>query len=168
VPLALGLAALLLVAVLALGSSCCRHTPAGSGRAEVGAAVPAFPPADSMDLSLSLDAGSYAVGERVRMRLVARNTTARTLALTFRTAQRHDFIVRKSGRIVWQWSTDMMFAQVVGTETLPPGDSLAFAGEWDQRLADGTNAALGAYTVQGVLKTAPERATPERRFGVVD
>lgn len=121
-----------------------------------------------MAVSLSLDAGSYAVGERILIGMVARNTTARPLALTFPTAQRHDFVVKKEGRVVWQWSGDMMFAQVVGTDALAPGDSLVFAGEWDQKLADGTNATLGAYTVYGVLKTAPERTTGEKRFGIVD
>lgn len=131
-------------------------------------ALPAPPAADSVEVSLSLDAGSHAVGEPIRMRMVARNVADRALELTFPTAQRADFVVKSQGREVWRWSADMMFAQTVGVETLAAGDSLVFACEWNQALGNGTNAPLGAYTVHGVLKTAPERTTGEKRFGIVD
>jgi hypothetical protein len=102
------------------------------------------------------------------MRLVATNTTGREVTLGFPTAQRFDFVVRLAGRVVWQWSADMMFAQILGSETLAAGDSLVFEAEWDQGLGGGTNPALGAYTVQGVVKARPELATQERKFGIVD
>lgn len=159
------LASLVLGGVSVWSSSCSRHAP---GAGEAGTFAQASLPADSIALSLSLDRGSYAVGERINMGMVAHNTSGRSLRLTFPTAQRYDFVVKKQGRAVWQWSGDMMFAQAIATDVLAPGESLSFACQWDQKLADGTNAALGAYTAEAMLKTAPEKATGEKRFGIVD
>jgi hypothetical protein len=136
----------------------------GPGRAEATPAVAA----DSLRVSLALDSGSYAVDEAIKMTLVVTNATGQAVKLTFPTAQRFDFVVRKGGKPVWQWSSDMMFAQINGSETMAPGGSLEFTAEWNQRLADGTNPGLGAYTLQGILKSLPEIATPERPFGIVD
>jgi hypothetical protein len=61
-----------------------------------------------------------------------------------------------------------MFAEVLGSETIEPGDSLVYEAEWDQKLGDGTNPGLGAYTIRGILKALPEVASREKRFGVVD
>ena len=61
-----------------------------------------------------------------------------------------------------------MFAQAEAEEVLAQGDSLIYETSWDQKLADGTNPPLGAYTVQGVLKIVPETASPDRVFGIVD
>ncbi len=124
--------------------------------------------ADSVDVTLSLNAGSYALGEMIVVRLVATNRTERALRLNFPTAQRFDFVVRKGKQIIWQWSGDMMFAEAVSRETVAAHDSLVFEARWDQRLFDGTNPGLGAYSIQGILKTRPEVVSKERPFGVVD
>lgn len=121
-----------------------------------------------ISLALYLDKGSYVVGERVRMKLVATNAANGEVSLSFPTAQRFDFVVRRAGRVVWQWSADMMFAQVLGSEALGAGETLVFEAEWDQRFQDGTNPVLGAYTVRGVVKALPEIATEEKTFGIVD
>jgi integral membrane sensor domain MASE1 len=126
------------------------------------------PAPEAVSLALSLDKGSYAVGERVRVRLVATNATGREVTLRFPSAQRFDLVVRRAGRVVWQWSADMMFAQALASQVLAAGDSLVFEAEWDQSFQDGTNPVLGAYTVQGVVKALPELATEEKTFGIVD
>jgi len=125
-------------------------------------------PADSLRISLVLDAGSYAIGEPMEMKLTVTNVTDRTVTVTFPTAQRFDFVIKRDGKPVWQWAADMMFAQSVTREEIAPLDSLVLGTKWDQVLPDGTNPGLGAYTIQGVLKTRPERVTNEKRFGIVD
>ena len=115
-----------------------------------------------------LDAGSYAIGEPMEMKLTVTNVTDRTVTVTFPTAQRFDFVIKRDGKPVWQWAADMMFAQSVTREEIAPLDSLVLGTKWDQVLPDGTNPGLGAYTIQGVLKTRPERVTNEKRFGIVD
>ncbi|HVP58408.1 MAG TPA: BsuPI-related putative proteinase inhibitor [bacterium] len=124
--------------------------------------------ADSLEISIALNKGSYAIGERMQMTLTARNTTGQMVTLTFPTAQRADFVIKRGGKLVWQWSAGMMYAEVITHQTIAPGDSLTIGTQWDQDLGGGTNPGLGAYTIQGVLKTRPERVTPEKRFGIVD
>ena len=123
---------------------------------------------DSLVLSISLSAGSFAVGEKIGVRLVARNLTGREIGLFFPTAQRYELVVRRGQGVVWQSSADMMFAQVVGRETIAPGDSLVFETALDQAAIVGTNPELGAYTIQGVLKARPEISTEAKQFGIVD
>jgi len=150
---------------ITLVASCGGHTDKKIGH---GGDLAAGAPADSLEMLVALDSGSYAVDEPLKMRLTVLNRTDRALTLRFATAQRFDFVVRQGGKVIWQWSADMMFAQAVGRETIAPGDSLAYTAEWNQRLSDGTNPGLGAYTLQGILKTSPETAAPERPFGIVD
>lgn len=123
---------------------------------------------DSLAVSIGLSAGSFAVGEKIGVRLVARNLTAREMGLVFPTAQRYDLVLRKGGRVVWRYSADAMFAQVVGRERIVPGDSLVFETVLDQPAVLGTNPELGAYTIEGVLKTRAEVSTGEKQFGIVD
>jgi hypothetical protein len=104
----------------------------------------------------------------MEMKLTVTNVTDRTLTVTFPTAQRFDFVVKRGGKPVWQWAADMMFAQSVTHERIAAGDSLVLGAKWGQVLPDGTNPGLGAYTIQGILKTRPERITDEKRFGIVD
>jgi len=155
---------LILVCAVAAGLAVAcqgRGTRSGNGQGAPG-------PADSLALSITLDAGSYAVGEKIGVRIVVRNLTGRELGLTFPTAQRYDLIVRRGEGVVWQFSSDMMFAQVVGREQIAPRDSLVFETTLDQAKIAGTNPEMGAYTIQGVLKTRPEIATEPKKFGIVD
>jgi hypothetical protein len=150
-----------------IGSLACASCGGPAGRGDGGGASRDLAK-DSLVVSIALNAGSYAVGEPVTMKISAVNSTRRGVTLTFPTAQRFDFAVRHKGVVVWRWSTDMMFAQVLGSETIGAGDSLVFEARWNQRLSDGTNPGLGAYTIQGVLKTVPEIASQEQPFGIVD
>jgi hypothetical protein len=150
-----------LVAVVACGGHPDKNVRRGSD-------LSVRPPADSLRISLALDAGSYAIGEPMEMRLTVTNVTPRTVTVTFPTAQRFDFVVRRGGKPIWQWAADMMFAQSITRERIAALDSLVLGTRWDQVLPDGTNPGLGAYTLQGILKTSPERVTDEKRFGVVD
>jgi hypothetical protein len=123
---------------------------------------------ETFEVSVGLDSGSYAIGETIKMKLSVVNKTARPAVLEFPTGQRFDFVVSAGGKQVWQWAADRMFTEALGSETVAPGDSLVYEVEWDQRLGDGTNPGLGAYTIRGIIKSRPEAASPEKRFGVVD
>jgi hypothetical protein len=123
---------------------------------------------DSLGVTISLNAGSYAIREHIVMTVTAVNTTERALRLTFPTAQRYDFIVRKDRKPIWRWSDDRMFAQALSRHTIEPGDSIVYEFEWDQANVDGTELNLGRYTVGGILKTLPERASREKTFSIAD
>jgi hypothetical protein len=153
-----------LIGVLVLGltlASCGKKGTQDMARADVSLT-------DSILVSVELNEGSYAIGEPVVMRLIAGNSTGRNINLTFPTAQRFDFIVRQDKRVIWQWSDEKAFAQVTGRESLRPGDSISYEYKWDQKLPDGTNPDLGAYTIQAMLMTQPTFTSRQKRFGVVD
>jgi hypothetical protein len=123
---------------------------------------------DSLAAEVKLNEGGYAMGEPVVMTLGVTNTSDNAITLTFPSAQRYDFIVKKGKQPVWQWSGGRMFAQVIGRYELPPGESISYEYTWDQTAADGTKPSLGAYTVEGLLMISPPLRTESRTFGIVD
>lgn len=92
----------------------------------------------------------YFRGQPVQLQLIKTNVSNRPITLTYNTAQRFDFFVRRgvSGPVVWQWSADRSFAQVVERVTLRPGQSQVFTATWDQRNNRGNRVQPGVYTVQ--------------------
>lgn len=92
----------------------------------------------------------YQRGQPVQLQLVKTNISNRPITLTYNTAQRFDFFVRRgtAGPVVWQWSRGRVFAQVVQRVTLAPGQSQVFTATWDQRTNEGNRVQPGLYTVQ--------------------
>lgn len=78
---------------------------------------------DGIQLILAIDQLAYAPGETIRMELVLVNRLDRPRTLPFATAQRVDArIVDEGGEELRRWSADQLFAQVLGEESLAPGD----------------------------------------------
>ena len=72
------------------------------------------------------------------------NSGTQPVVLEFNTAQRYDFEVRTTaGNIVWRWSDDQMFAQMMGSETIPPGASREFRERWNPGGRTGSFIAVG-------------------------
>lgn len=98
-------------------------------------------------------------GEVVRLALHVTNSTTEPALLEFPSSQRYDFAIRtEAGESVWTWSADKMFAQVVGTETVPPGGTLSYRAEWNSEGRKGTFDAVGWLTAEG------ERREQRARF----
>lgn len=99
---------------------------------------------------LSTNRMFYARTQPVQLQLVKTNISNRPITLTYNTAQRFDFYVRRgvSGPVVWQWSANRSFAQVVQRVTLRPGESQVFTATWDQRNNQGNRVQPGLFTVQ--------------------
>ena len=123
---------------------------------------------DSLEVTVALNEGGYAMLEPVVMTLIVHNPSGDPIDLTFPTAQRYDFVVSKGKRVIWQWGEGRVFAQAVGRHTMEPGDSMRHEFTWDQKATDGTQPPLGRYTVQGILKTEPQRVSRPLTFGIVD
>lgn len=86
----------------------------------------------------------------VRLALHATNTTTEPIRLEFPSAQRYDFAIRTvAGEGIWQWSADRMFAQVLGTETVPAGGTLSYREEWRPGGRKGEFEAVGWLTAEG-------------------
>ena len=98
-------------------------------------------------ISMSTDKMSYSVGEPIIMTLKFFNYTKEDVAFHFNTSQRYDFIIEdEEGNEIWRWSQDMMFAMVLGEETLGL-DSLEiiYSAEYKRELSP------GYYKVTGIL-----------------
>jgi hypothetical protein len=124
--------------------------------------------ADTVTVEVDITERGYALLEPVVMSLKVTNNRKEDLILTFPTAQRYDFIVEKGKQIVWIWSEGRMFAQAIGRETIGAGETVSYEIVWDQSGLENIRPPLGAYTVQGILKTMPEIASEKHEFGIVD
>jgi LysM repeat protein len=93
----------------------------------------------------------YRRGEDVVITLVKTNVTGRNVTLRYRTAQRYDFVARRSQdqREIWRWSRGRSFAQVASNVTLSPGSSQTFRVTWNQRDNLGRQVAPGTITIDG-------------------
>lgn len=107
--------------------------PGGTGGAELAS-------------SLEVEIGA----EDIRFMLrVTNGATAEEVVLRFPTAQRFDFLVLSSdGETVWRWSEGRLFAQVLGTERLAPGETVYYTAVWDYPadLTTGRFRAVGRVT----------------------
>lgn len=73
----------------------------------------------SYGISMSTDKMNYSVGEPIIITLKIFNYTEEEITFHFNTGQRYDFIIKdEEGKEIWRWSKDMMFAMVLGEETL--------------------------------------------------
>lgn len=81
----------------------------------------------TLDGSLDVIAG----GDRVTFRFRVRNDGDEPAELAFSDNGHADFAVETDGEERWRWSDGRTFAQVIETETIGPGDSVRYDGEWD-------------------------------------
>lgn len=96
--------------------------------------------------------GQVKVGEPVTMKLIVRNEGDEPITLRFNTGQRYDFIVRDmEGNVVWQWSRDKAFIQVIGEVTIQPNGELTFVETWTQVDNEGNKVGAGEYEVEGIV-----------------
>ena len=109
-------------------------------------------------LVIRTDKQQYARGETVAIALQLKNEGATTREYSFSTAQRFDLIVERDGAKVWQWSDDRLFAQVLSTLAVRPGDSRLFKAEWGQVDAQGRPVPPGTYRIRGWIVGTQEMA----------
>lgn len=152
-----------LVPLLALGVLTCGG-PAGQEAGEE-APAPAVrdaqPPGEGpgYGVRLSVDRKVYGPGDTIRMRLTLFNRNDEPLVLNFPTAQRYDFLIRRSGdgterRVLWRWSEGRFFTQQLGREVLGP-DRPAL----EMSVAQPAPSAPGVYLVEA---TVPAEEWPVR------
>ncbi len=120
---------------------------------------------NGVKLQLSLSDSTIAAGESVTFTLTATAPSTGGRTLTFPTAQTYDFFVVSDSplppgdpipqdKIVWKWSAGRVFAQVVRTVELRPGESRTYTETWTARDAGG-NPLKGRFWVIGSLKSVP-------------
>ncbi len=108
---------------------------------------------DDLRLEMAALKRTFPRDEIIPLRLSITNTGTKPHALTFPSAQTHDFtIADKSDKVVWRWSDGRAFAQTFSTRNLEPGaaGTLNFFGAVKAGALP-----PGEYTVSGWL-TAQE------------
>lgn len=103
---------------------------------------------DSVELRLAVEPARGDPAGPLNLSLSVTNRGNAPVTLEFATSQRYDFaIVRAGGTVVWRWSADMMFAQVLGYERLGEGETITF-------LESAPAVPPGGYRVTGRLTAA--------------
>ncbi len=117
-----------------------------------GAAAPAADRAvGDLKLQLTVGKAAYHPGEPVTVSLRVTNGATVPVALTTYSGKQYDLIVQQRGAVIWQWSHDKGFAQVVRESTMAPGESLAFNWTWDQRDLQGRQVESGVYDLSALF-----------------
>ncbi|HEU4993751.1 MAG TPA: BsuPI-related putative proteinase inhibitor [Gemmatimonadaceae bacterium] len=102
---------------------------------------------------------SAAVADSVTFTYEVGNPSNVPVQLTFSDAQRFDIAVVSGTRNVWQWSADKAFAQIIGTHTWAPGETVTFTEKW-------LPTAAGPLIVTAWLVRTSERAGASAVFTV--
>ncbi len=103
-------------------------------------------------------------GETVRFVFHVHNAGAEALQLAY-TFPPHGVAVSKGGNSVWQAWSGRMFAQVIRTQDLPPGETAEFFIDWNLASNDGEPIPAGSYEAKAAfnafLQPGNRRLTPD-------
>ena len=104
----------------------------------------------SYGISMTTDKISYSVGEPIMMTLKIFNYTEEDIVFHFNTSQRYDFIIEdEKGNEIWRWSQDMMFAMVLGEETLGlDSPEIIYTAEYKGELVPGYYKVTGIFVAK--------------------
>ncbi|MGH7752039.1 MAG: BsuPI-related putative proteinase inhibitor [Gemmatimonadales bacterium] len=150
---------LLVAGLAALGTQC----------GQDGAPPPGFeqrnvtPAANGLAVTLTTDRPRYAPRQAIGVRLVLTNGGPQEATLEFRDGQRYDFTVTDAGgRVLWRWSADKGFIQMIGVEVLPPQGELAYSETVPAPAEPGTYRLVGTITAFGTALADTVQVTVAR------
>lgn len=83
-----------------------------------------------MALNGTLDVTS--TDDRVTFEFTVENDGDDPVTLSFRDAQKAEFAILADDEERWRWSDGRMFAQMLQSETLDPGESVTYDGTWEE------------------------------------
>ncbi len=108
-------------------------------------------------------------GETIRMTLTLENASEEPVSFHTGVSPHNIVVTTPDGEQVWHWKCAKIFPAPLITETLDPGQTLEFTGEWEQVDNRGEPAPLGVYLVQGVfdLDYPEQLVTPPREVKIV-
>jgi hypothetical protein len=99
------------------------------------------------------------VGDGVQFRFSIVNSGDTPVELTFRDACKAEFTVYDDGETVWRFSDGKMFAQVLTSANLQPGETAAFEETWP-------NPTPGDYTAEATLRVRQREVSAKTPFSV--
>ena len=102
-----------------------------------------------MSLEGSLETATDGDRDAVMFVFTVTNTGDERVELQFSDACTADFALEDDGDEIWRFSEGRMFAQVLSSETLAPGESTVYEAEW-------SDPAPGEYTATAELQAQNE------------
>lgn len=119
---------------------------------------------DAVMEGLASSLNVHVEGDTVRFTLLLSNAAGTAQVLEYATAQRTDFVVETpGGEVVWQWSAEMGFAQMLGADTIAAGASREYEAEWEPGGRTGRHIAVGRVTSTNTpIELRTEFEIPER------
>lgn len=94
----------------------------------------------------------YYPGETLVMTLVKANSTVKDIIFTYSNTQYYDFLIKRDGKVIWQWSEGKFFLQVIQQKLLKTGDMQTAQEVWS--IPPGIK--TGVYHVEGRNLAKPE------------
>lgn len=115
------------------------------------------PVREPVTVTLTTSKNSYRLGEPVQMTITVCNRSSRTVTLHFHTYQLFDAVAYsgQTGREVWRWSADKVFAQALTTREVAPGCSWTIPLEWLQQDNSGRQVPPGFYYLRAEVTSHP-------------
>lgn len=117
-------------------------------------------------VEMAVAKSAFRPGEPVEITMRVTNTTSEALVLTAG-GQQYDVVVRRRGALVWQWSHDKAFAQVIRSLPLASQETLTYKATWDQRDLQGRPVEPGTYEISCVLMATPRPGSGNIEVGPV-
>jgi hypothetical protein len=115
-------------------------------------------------LNVTVSVRDLAAPHSVEFTLKACNETDGTVERDFGDAQRYDFEVTREGNVVWRWSDDRSFAEMLGTETWKAKSCKTWSETWSGTTSEGGIAPTGEYQVTGKLTSSPPQTSAKKTF----
>lgn len=98
-------------------------------------------------------------GDVVRFVFTVRNAGSEVVDLEYPDSCHADFAVFDGDERCWRWSDGRAFMQVIERETLDPGETTTYEGEWPSPNP-------GRFTARAELRTRERTCEAEREFSV--
>lgn len=105
----------------------------------------------------------YGLGEKVVITYSIRNNSSERLVYNFPTTKQFDvWVTRGDSEELFRLSRNRLYAQVLTSLCLAPGETKTFRAEWDQKDAKGNQVGPGTYTVHAQLTPSKDRPAPTK------
>ena len=132
-----------------LATACGGDGESGPTSSPTGAATPTvlpFPFEGPVGIDLTTYGVFHKQGEPLPLTITI--AASEPITLYYRTTQRFDIVISDpEGKVVWRWSKDKAFAEVLEQVSLKASETLSFDESWDQKDDNGQPVPTGNYTV---------------------
>jgi hypothetical protein len=107
--------------------------------------------ASDITANIYLNKPNYSNGETVQITFSVKNNGSYPYKYTFNNSMIYDFVISSGGSIVYQWSHDKMFADVITYLTIGVGETKTFSEKWDMKDNSGKTISDGTYQIKFFL-----------------